>query len=297
MPEADASALRRVEDPEHGITEATERREERGRQRVARDRLTVASMKAQIAVLYRDGIYLDEIAARVSAQFQLDPPLSPKTVQYHVQQMVEYWRGVGLKSMDEKQAMLLARIDQIEMLATEAYFASMQGKSVTNWERQIQRARSKAAERGNRERVKGDRMSAAAEGGLEAVRAVEDEQQEGQLPDILVTTEEKIKEYERIEESPAGDPRWVTIMLDCVDKRAKLWGAYVKEMGADDPDREYAMLSDKERETRMATVLQNAAQRRQQRLGALAPSAPLGGHPEGEEPDQRTPEEEGRGGG
>lgn len=281
MPEADPSALKRADapeynDPEAGAQEALERRG--GRERVARDRLTVANMKAQIAALYRDGVYLDEIAARVSAQFSLPQPISAKTVQYHIQQMVLYWRQAGLKSMDEKQAMLLARIDQIETLATEAYFASIEGRVTTNWERQISRARSKAADRARTVQVKGDRMSAAAEGGLEAVKEVEEQQQEGQLPDILITTEEKIKEYERIEENPAGDPRFLALMMDCVDKRAKLWGAYVKEHESNDPDREYALLSDSERETRMATILQQAAMRREHRRGNLAPSAPLGGH-------------------
>jgi hypothetical protein len=278
MPDLVSPELLPPDEDGQGNVTALERRT--GRERIARDKLTVAQMKARMAALYAEGTYIEAIASQVSEEFGLEVPIVGKTVSYHIQNMLAHWRNLGLKSIDEKQAMVLARYDQLEMLAQQAYFASMGGKRVTNFERQIEMARSKKRAKEIQEEVheEAERQEGAGERELM-----------GHDPEGLVKVMEKTKEYTREELSEAGDPRWVAIMVDINDKRAKLWGLYMKDRDVGDPDSEYAALTDEQRDQRLATVLHNAASRRQQNMGNLAPARPLGAKtasedvPEGEE--------------
>jgi len=247
-----------------------------------RDKLTMAEMKARISSLWKDGELYANIANIVSDEFGLegDMRLKPNGIHYHIKEQIKYWKEAGLLSIDEKQALVLTRYDQLEALITEAYFASCEGKSTRIYEKQIDRARSKDREETIRDIIAEERASAKSQNRKMDTKFL------GELPDTLMMTAEKVKENERLEGNSPGDPRWTAQLIDINDKRAKLWNLYAK-MGEDNPDQELARLSDEARESRLTAVLTAMLARKTGNLGMLAEPSPLGGHAEGETPAEQ----------
>lgn len=255
-----------------------------------KDKIRVTEMKAQIAAYWSAGETYAEIASKVSDEFGLEgiDRVSAHGIQYHVKRLLETARERANLHINERMALVLARYDQIEMLATEAYFASMQ-TSTRNYERQIKRAKSADREKQLAKDVKVERERIArinerrlAQKKAPIVGKLPDHII-GELPDILVDTAEHIKEYERVEDRPAGDPRFIAMLIDINDKRAKLWRLLDKTDAAN-PDQELARLPDDERAQLLSTVLHSVMMRRTGDTGALAVAGPLGGFQEGEEP-------------
>src|SRR5690606_38803589 len=91
--------------------------------------------------------------------------------------------------------------------------------------------------------------------------------------DQMVSIEERIKDYTRTKETPAGNPRFLAMLININDKRAKLWGLYAKAQ-LDSDSEKAAKLSDEDREARVAALLNQAKMRQSKNLGALAPAAP-----------------------
>ena len=240
-----------------------------------RDKLTMSEMKARMATLWKDGEFYSSIADKVSDEFGLtgEARLKANSISYHIKEMLRYWREVGLLSVDEKQAMALARWEQLEAMATEALFISMQGKSTKNYEKTIDRARSRDRAEWIREEIAHERVQATLRGVPIETHGT------GGIEDVLEVTAEKIKEYERHEESSAGDPRWLALLIDIHDKRCKMWNLYSKPTDGRNPDQELARLPDDVRDSRIASVVTAAIMRKTGEKGLLAPSAPLGGHP------------------
>lgn len=262
-----------------------------------RDKLTMGEMKARMAALWKAGDTLPEIAAKVSDEFNLvgGERFSSGSIGYHIDRLKKYWRDVGLLHIDERMSMILARYDQLEMLAMEAYFASCGGRSTTHYEKSSNRARSKEREKLLLEQIQEERERRREElsGNKKDNPAFQFEFDNGELEDILITTEEKIKEYSRVDTNLAGDPKWVSILVDINDKRAALWGMKNRR-GPSNEDQERAKLSDEQRDARLAAVLSAAAHRRAQgqQETNLAPMAPLGGWEEGDVVPSNEPADE-----
>lgn len=257
-----------------------------------RDKQTMAQMKAEMSSLWRDGESYPAIAAIISDRYKLEGPerISGNGVHYHIKRMLQYWRQQGLARMDERQAMCLARLDQIESLAVEAYFASMEGKRTTQFNKQIERARSKDREKqileaekrnrkGNRIRVRNAPSDQVKDGPNKAALTAET----GELEDLMVVTQEKINRNVRLEENQAGDPKYLAIMFNCNRERAKILGLY-QQTQALNSDQESAKLTEEERMQRVSTLLSNARERRQKTANMLATPSPMGGWKEGEGP-------------
>lgn len=250
----------------------------RKRQRLAggvRDKLTMGMQKAYIAALWRDGQSYANIAASVNQEFNLegDEQITPYAINYHVKQMIDYWRQKGLVAVDEKQAMVLARYEQLEMIITDAYYASCRGRSTRNFEKQTQRVKSN----GNRDaiiaKIKKDHDKLSAKG--KKIKTNDD----GTLEDLMELTQERIKKYRRIEENEGGDPRFLSLLIDINHKRAQLWGLLTKSEMTN-ADQELARMPDSDREARIASLINSAQKRHKGIESDLAEPAPLGGFQE-----------------
>lgn len=244
-----------------------------------RDKIAQGQIKARMTALWRNGESYLDICDTVNAEFGLHETghaITPRTLTYHMTQMIEYWRNQSLLHIDERQAAVLFRYDQIEQLATQAWFDSTQGRDVRNYQKQIERATGAARKEDIKEMIRKER-EAQKKPALFT---------EGELLETLQLTSEKIKEYSR-HESSAGDPRFLAIMIDINHKRSQLWGLLAKGEQSTS-DQEFAKLSDESRTERIAAVIAQARQRASGGTGHLAPSAPLGGFKEGEEPPIET---------
>ena len=274
----------------------------RGKNRLAggRDKLTMAEMKTMMSSMWREQYTYVEIAEKVNDEFALegDDRIKPTTISYHIKSLLDSAKKRAAMHITERQALILARYDQIEWLATEAYFASMETDTI-NYERQVKKARSREREkqiadgykRECRRVEKINKKRKAAHRELLPM-PVPTDPVVGDLPDLLEVTSENIKEYERKESKPAGDPRWVAMLIDITDKKAKLFHLLEKRDG-ENPDQELAKLTDEERVSRLAAVLHAAKSRATGDKGLLAPPSPLGGFAEGDEPTpQPEPESE-----
>jgi hypothetical protein len=244
-----------------------------------RDKISQGQIKARIAGLWRNGETYKDICSIVNDNFDLtgSDEITPHTIGHHIKEMIGYWREKSLAHIDERQAMTLLRYDQIEQLATEAYFASMGGKRVRNYEKQIERANSKP----RKDAIKKQVIEEAEE--LERFEKSPKLFQDGEIMETLQITAEKIKHYSRHEENPAGDPRFLAIMIEINHKRSQLWGLLNKGEQSTS-DQELARLSDDDRTERIAAVIAQAKSRATGDRGNLAPATPLGGFKEGEEP-------------
>lgn len=293
-PEVSPSAIRLIDEEEQGLHAVSngQVRSHNGRNKNVgngRDKLTMAEMKVQMSAFWKEGLTYAEIADRVSDEFSLegDDRLQTNNISKHIASLLKTARGQAALHINERMALVLARYDQIEMLVTEAYFASMSSET-TNWERMIKQARSKTrekqlAEEIKRERVKLEVLNANRKNGHRKMIESSFDHVIGDLPDLMVLTNENVKEYTRREVKPAGDPRFIAQLIDINDRRAKLWHLLDKT-GAMNPDQDMAKLPDEERRSRMVAVLHAAMTRRTGDTGTLAPPTPLGGFPEGEIP-------------
>lgn len=234
-----------------------------------RDKITMAEMKARMSALWKDGETYIEIANKVSDEFGLegDARFKANGIHYHIKSLLAEWRERSMLSVDEKQALVLARYAQLEDICTNALFASMEGKETRYYERQLDKARSKKREQWIREEIKREREE--NEGNIDVG------QDNGGMEDALVNMQERIKEYSRVEMS-AGEAKWMAFLIDINHKRAQLWNLLAKREVTNE-DQEMARLSDEDRTERMAAVLRSALMRATEDKGNLAPPAPLGG--------------------
>lgn len=265
-------------------------------------RVRVAQRRARVAALYATNNTISAIIEQITEEFDLEVPPTVAQIRNDVRAQIEFWRAEGLKHIDEKQAIVLASIDNIEELARNAYFASMEGRVTHNFEKQIERAKAQKGQDKERERVFEERIrpidlleeqmfweenpdNDLDGSGPRTARQIRDNDlPNGRVEDFLVTTSEKIKEYKRFEATTAGDPRFLAIMLDCSDRRCKLWNLYVKDREAQNPDSAFAKMSDEDKQNRLGMILSAARNRIAPPPTHLAPEGPLGGRLE--EPKQ-----------
>jgi len=226
----------------------------------------VAQMKVRMLALYKEDHTYPEIANQINQEFGTS--IGHHNVIYHIKNMLEYWKTQSADTFEHKQALVLAGIAQIEEMATEAYFRSMQGKETKVYEKQISRMRSHEYRKIIKQTFDEEVKKAQLEG--------RDPQfPEDKLPDLLKDQQEKIKKYRRIDGLGAGNDKFLRIMLDCVEKRAKIWNLY-KDQQALNPEQEAASLTDEERKSRLANVINMAMARKLENQGRLSPGGPLG---------------------
>lgn len=270
-----------------------------------RDRLTLAEMKARISMYWKDGESHEEICNKINNEFGLKDniQIKPSTIHYHIKGMIKYWTEMGLLNVDQKMALVLARYDMYESIATEALFRSFKNKKTVYHEKQLERAKTRDREKWIREEIKQQREKLLAERDLN--RGGENGKGRGPgrklmpVTDIIHSLEgmqdglddigEKIKTWKR-KEGNAGDPRWLVILIDINDKRARLWKLYAKDESVGNADQELARLSDDARDARIAAVLTAALRRKSGDTGQLAPASPMGGFETKDIPDNKREE-------
>lgn len=237
-----------------------------------RDNITMAEMKARMAFYWKQGDFYSTIAEKVSDEFGLtgEDRIKKDSVHYHIKKQIEYWKKIGMLNIDEKQALLLARYQQLEDLITDAYFKSCEGRSSYYIEKQIERVNSKERENMMRAKLAHQRADAILKGQKILPHG------NGDIEDSLVTMSEKIKEYEKYEINQAGDPKLLQMLIDINDKRCKLWNATSKDETLN-ADQEAARMSDEARTNRLNAVITDAMIRRFGTRGNLAAASPLGG--------------------
>lgn len=247
-----------------------------------------AQMRAFISSLYGSDMTIAAIIEQTQEEFDLEKPLTVGQVRHHIDTQIDYWKQEGLKNIDHKRALHLQNIRHIEELATTAYFISMQGRTVQNYEKQIESAKSKKTKEQQRERAFEEKTETKnlldealwdSAGNLNSQPKEEEigEAGEGDLEAHLQVVSQKIKEYNRYESNAAGDKEFLKIMLECAKERASVWNLYVKDTFEDAPDREFARMSDNDKTARIGTILQAAQQRLVPDTNLLAPAAPLYG--------------------
>lgn len=244
-----------------------------------RDRLQMAQMKAGMASLWSDGESYRDIAEKISDKYNLegDERISANGIHYHIKQMLAYWRQKGLALMDERQAIILARFDQIESLAVEAYFASMEGKRTYHKNKQIEKARSKGREKQLLDKERDKRREHLAEDKRRTQQDLFiDTGELSDMEEMLRVTAKKIQTNMRHEENQAGDPKFLNIIFAVNRERAKILGLYDRK-NHDDADAESVKLTDEQRQLKIATIISAAKERRSQQANMLADPAPLGG--------------------
>lgn len=216
-----------------------------------------AELKARIAMLYADDEFLDDIAEVINEEFGFegDASLDVRSVRYYVRKQVEYWRKISVANIEVKQAAVLERINQIEQLALEGYYASMEGKSIRKIEREIKDAKSKPRFKAIRNAVKAEYAKAKAE--KREVNLTD----EMFLENILIKTSEKMKEYEALEENLSGNPKFLEIILKCNQERCKIWGLYIRQADMMTQEQQFAAMDDKERTQRIAALIQSVKNR------------------------------------
>lgn len=290
----DPALIRRVDDEDGLIINGAQtvpvvkkRRNETG----VRDKITLANMKARMSAYYKDGATYIEIADRVSDEFGLegDERLSINNIEYHISALLKQARKQASSHINERMALALARLDQIEMLVTEAYFASMKTDTI-HYERMVKNARTKdrakqIKEDHEREVKRVERINkkrAAKHMKLKPLPVLD--HVVGDLPELMVMTAENIKEFSRSESKPAGDPRFIAQLIDLASERAKLWGLYNRQETTN-PDQDLARMPDAERSSRLAAVLHASKTRATtEPSGILASAGPLGGFNEQDKP-------------
>lgn len=259
------------------------------------DDMTMIQFKADMAVLWRDGETYGDIAEAINERYGLEGKecYNANDIHYHIKQMIKYWRGLVASRIDERQAMLLTRLDQIEQICIEAYFLSAQGRktSVKMRSRQMERARSE--ERKSQllevERRKRQQKWSLSKSKTPLVEVPDDFSGESEA---LVETAKKIQEMQRNEENKAGDPKWMVLIFNINRERAKILGLYSKTAN-DDPSNDAARLTDEQRQQKLVNIINQAKQRRSEAVDtALATPAPLGGFPDPEVEDHSVPEVE-----
>jgi hypothetical protein len=259
-----------------------------------RDSLTMAEMKMYMASFWRDGDTYVEIAEKINDQFNLDEEsaLSYNNVHYHIKGLIKEAKKQSLLHITEKQALVLARYDQLEELCTDAYFRSMSSET-KNLEKQIKQARTRDREKQLAADLKRERAKIAlvnekrAKNHKKLIVSEHEPQVLGDLPDAMQTMSKHIKKFTRTESKPAGDPKWVQMLIDINHKRAHLWHLLDKGDTVNQ-DQEFAKMSDDERASRMASVLHASMTRATQDKGMLASPSPLGGFQEEDKPEPTT---------
>lgn len=257
-----------------------------------KNKLLTAQIKARVTAMFRDDMDRHAIVRAISEEFGLteEEEISPAFITRSVNDAVTYWKEKSMLHIDERQALVLARLDQIEVLATEAYFASCKGKKTTIFEQQLERGHNnngmediENVQRSKREYNKSfnTRVSDVS------VRARDYQfMADGDIEDLMEETAQKIKKIIRIEKNPSGDPRFLNIVLDINEKRAKMWGLYERKDRDKDNEQTLARLPDEVREQRILAILHTAKNRSKDltdlggKSGMLASPQPLGGFKE-----------------
>jgi hypothetical protein len=204
--------------------------------------------------------------------------LTPKMVQYKIQHQIRKWERIGLKAVATRKAMALARIEQLEALAQDAYFASMEGRTIEGHQSTIDQVQKKSKKNNNtiREQVESVFAEVAGRNGYVPNEVLNPD---GALADNVELVNQKIHQYRKLEHNKAGDVKFLKLMRDLNRDRIDIYNL-TKYDTEDDPNKQAALLTDDERTTRVNTIFHNAKIRAIAGTMGLAQPEPLGGFKE-----------------
>lgn len=196
-----------------------------GRERKMLRRNEMWERRMQMAAMFAAGKYLTTIAKKFG--------VSISTVSKEISQLVAEYQAKALKSVGTRVAEEEALIYMIQLEAINAWFESKEGK-ITNTSKRAIEIKSKGTKlgRGRKGKEIGPRKVIwetqdeldAAFGDTEEEFDPFAENGEGKEGQLIEATKK--------EETSPGDPRFLQIILDCSDRRAKLFNLYPKLDGA-----------------------------------------------------------------
>jgi hypothetical protein len=162
------------------------------------------SRKADVARLYLQGLTLWQIAQEVK--------VSQNTICKDLEQIRLEWLQSSLRDFDQRKAEELARLERVESEAWAAWVKSKfdQEQHRTKIHKEREEAR-RSKDKGNDKGRNGSKNTKGQEGPSERARA---------------RMEIKSMEEELLSKGSNGDPRFLEIVMKCIDMRLKVIGAY-----------------------------------------------------------------------
>lgn len=154
--------------------------------------------RTEAAKLFLEGVSYRNIAATLKTRFP-EHIVSLNTVYEDIQALRSEWRETRLTALDEATAIELAKLDRVEEVAWQAFWQSKTIRVVRN------------KQRGRPRRLDPTDQNSA------------------------VTMETEGAETWTQEQESPGDPRFLLIVTQCIEKRAKLLGIYFEPSGDDKP--------------------------------------------------------------
>lgn len=190
-----------------------------GRERVRLRPHEMAQRRMEMAALFAEGKHLKTIGKIFH--------LNPSTVGDEIHKLIAEYQEAAKASIAHKIAREEALLYMIQLEAIEAWFESKQGK-IINTAKRAQELKSVglAFGRGRKspnqvsERMTDARIRAQFDAAFE----IPDTQDESQM----IEKSDKDESTTRTETSP-GDPRFLQIILECSDRRSKLYNLYPKD--------------------------------------------------------------------
>jgi transposase len=236
--------------------------------------------RTAMARLFSQGMFMRAIAEKMG--------VSVGQVSKEINAVVEAYKAEALKSVSEKIAKEDALIYMVQLEATDAWYMSQEGKIVNNKKkvREIRRAFNASATRAGGRRYKAsaedygrNKVNARVRDDLDELFGVpvgQEDEGPGEADQVI----DKSDEYERTESSP-GDPRFLSIILECSDRRARLHGLYPKQdfaggIGGQGGEDDLGELTPASVMSRLSSLLDKARIERARKL-ALAESNGNGG--------------------
>jgi hypothetical protein len=227
-----------------------------GRERKRLDRVSREKRRAEMAAMYADGKYLRTIAKA----FNTSVSQVSETIDAYIAEI----RSAALKSVGERLAREEAIINMVQLEAIEAWFESKQGKIVNNKKRALEIRGAKLNRRGKKNETldKPRRVTIAPSDVDVDVFADEDDEFGSEV--LAQDSIEKNEEYERVETSP-GDPRFLTIILDCSKQRREMYNLNKKGEGGEGlADDEISNMTEGQRLNRLKSLVETARLRKGQ---------------------------------
>lgn len=237
-----------------------------GRDRVRLRPHEMAERRMLMAAMFAKGKYLRTIAKHFN--------LSEAHVSEEINKLVKAYNAQALESIGDKVAREEALLYMVQLEATEAWFESKQGRIINTkkrW-REIKSIGQKMGRAGRKGKPIGPQaVNAAIMARLD--EAFGSPPDDPDAPDVetleLVDETDHGDETERHETSP-GDPRFLAIILDCIDRRAKLNNLYptldgrggIRSDGMD----ELENMTPQQRLGRLRSMLDKARMNRAQQL-------------------------------
>jgi transposase len=246
------------------VPEEPPKQEFEGRERLVKRPHELAERRMQMAAMFAKGKYLTTIAKHFG--------VSAITVGKEINKLVAEYQEEAKGHIGEKIAKEELLLYMVQLEAINAWFESKEGKIVNTHKRALQ-IKSVGKQFGNGR--KGKQMSQAM------VKATILQELDSAFGDPEPTDEMRVTNRDENEEewdkheTSSGDPRFLSIILDCHDRRAKLFGLYPKidKEGLSLDDDETLQLDPQKRASLLRNYLDKARQKRSHQLALKSADA------------------------